>query len=126
MLSEQVLRIAVARALAFVGVVVYDVQSPAHRLRTASAEQQRERGGAVSANGSTPLLISVPEAARLLSIGRNTCYELIAAERLPSVKLGRRRLVSRAALEAWITQECGVASPPDVVVPFGATGPKEQ
>ena len=79
----------------------------------------------MSENGSTPLLISVSEAARLLSIGRNTAYELIAAGRLPSVKLGRRRLVSRAALEAWIAQECGVASPPDSVVPF-ETGERKE
>lgn len=78
-----------------------------------------------SENGTTPLLISVTEAAKLLSIGRNTAYDLIAAGRLPSVKLGRRRLVSVAALTAWIARECGVASPPDSVVPFEAGERKE-
>ena len=58
-------------------------------------------------NASAPLLISVLEAARLLSIGRNTAYDLIAAGTLPSIKLGRRRLVSVVALEAWIAQQCG-------------------
>lgn len=58
-------------------------------------------------NARAPLLISVPEAARLLSIGRNTAYDLIAAGTLPSIKLGRRRLVSVVALEAWIARQCG-------------------
>lgn len=58
-------------------------------------------------NARAPLLISVPEAARLLSIGRNTAYDLIAAGTLPSIKLGRRRLVSVIALEAWIARQCG-------------------
>ena len=53
------------------------------------------------------LLISVPAAARLLSIGRNAAYDLIAAGTLPSIKLGRRRLVSVIALEAWIARQCG-------------------
>ena len=52
----------------------------------------------MSENGSAPLLISVPEAARLLSIGKNLCYEMIAVGTLPSIKIGRRRLVSVAGL----------------------------
>lgn len=48
------------------------------------------------------LLVAVPEAARRLGIGRTTCYAEIAAGRLPSVKVGRRRLVPVAALDAYV------------------------
>jgi excisionase family DNA binding protein len=44
------------------------------------------------------LLISVPEAAARLSIGRPALYDLIRTNRLRTVKIGRRRLVSPAAL----------------------------
>ncbi len=46
-----------------------------------------------------PLLISVPEAARLLGIGATLAWELVRLGRIPSIKLGRRVLVPRAGLE---------------------------
>jgi len=44
------------------------------------------------------LTYSVAEAARALGVGRNTVYELIRTGQLPHIKLGRRLLISRAAL----------------------------
>ncbi len=46
-----------------------------------------------------PLLLAVPDAARLLGIGTTFAWELVRTGDLPSVKLGRRVLVPRAALE---------------------------
>ncbi len=46
-----------------------------------------------------PLLIAVPEAARLLGIGATLAWELVRLGRIPSIKLGRRVLVPRAGLE---------------------------
>jgi excisionase family DNA binding protein len=54
------------------------------------------------------LLLTVPEAARLLRISRNLCYELVAQGRLPHVRLGRRILIPRHGLEAWIEREAGL------------------
>jgi excisionase family DNA binding protein len=51
-----------------------------------------------------PLLVSVREAARLLGIGRDACYALIHERRLPNVKIGRRILIPRQALERWVAQ----------------------
>jgi len=48
---------------------------------------------------SAPLLVAVPDAARLLGIGPTFAWELVRAGAIPSVKLGRRVLVPRAALE---------------------------
>ncbi len=47
----------------------------------------------------TPLLVAVPDAARLLGIGTTFAWELVRAGDIPSVKLGRRVLVPRSALE---------------------------
>ena len=47
----------------------------------------------------TPLLVSVPEAARLLGVGTTFGWAMVRSGELPSVKLGRRVLVPRAALE---------------------------
>lgn len=46
-----------------------------------------------------PLLVAVPDAARLLGIGTTFAWELVRAGDIPSVKLGRRVLVPRAALQ---------------------------
>jgi excisionase family DNA binding protein len=40
-----------------------------------------------------PLLISIAEAAKVLSIGRTTLYGLISAGRITPVRLGGRTLV---------------------------------
>ena len=58
-------------------------------------------------NGAAPLLLSVVQAARLLGVSRNLCYEQISEGRIPHVRLGRRVLISRVALEAWIARESG-------------------
>ena len=47
-----------------------------------------------------PLLVSIDDAAGYLSIGRNSVIARIGDGTLPSVKVGRRRLVPYAALEA--------------------------
>lgn len=58
-------------------------------------------------NGNTPILIPVEQAAKLLNIGRGLCYQLVQEKRLPSIRLGRRVLISRQALERWVQQEVG-------------------
>ena len=50
------------------------------------------------------LLISVEEAAGLLRIGRTRCYQLIMAQRIRSVKVGKRRLVVRSGLEDFVSE----------------------
>ncbi len=45
------------------------------------------------------LTLTVAEAARCLGIGRNSAYEAIAKGEIPVVKIGKRLLVPKAALE---------------------------
>ena len=49
-----------------------------------------------------PLAVSVEEAASLLGVGRSTIFELIRAQRLASIKVGKRRLIPTDELEAFI------------------------
>ena len=56
------------------------------------------------------LAISVEQAAKELGIGRNFAYELARTGRLPVVRLGRRLLVPRAALERML-EEAGQERP---------------
>ena len=49
-----------------------------------------------------PLLLPPAEAARLLSVGRSTLYELMESGAIPFVKIGRSRRIRREALEAYI------------------------
>jgi len=57
------------------------------------------------------LLVTVEEAAQLLSINRSTVYDLIGRGHLPSVKIGRRRLISRQSLVDFINRSENHESP---------------
>lgn len=52
------------------------------------------------AMGDERLVYSVAEAGALLGISRAFAYELVARGELPVIRLGRRRLVPKAALSA--------------------------
>jgi excisionase family DNA binding protein len=47
--------------------------------------------------------LTVEEAARALGIGRNTAYEAVRQGTLPVVRIGKRYLVPRAALQAMLS-----------------------
>jgi excisionase family DNA binding protein len=48
------------------------------------------------------LLYPLTEAAELLGIGRTLLYEELAHDRIETVTVGRRRLIPRQALEAYV------------------------
>jgi len=47
-----------------------------------------------------PLLVSIPEAAAALNLGRSKVYSLISENRLETVTIGRRRLVRIESVRA--------------------------
>lgn len=47
-------------------------------------------------------LYKIPEAMRLLAMGRSVIYEQIRAKRLRSVKQGRARLIPVSAIRAYV------------------------
>jgi excisionase family DNA binding protein len=56
------------------------------------------------------LLLTPQEAAAVLGIGRRTVYELIAGQRLPSVKIGACRRIPVEALRRYVTSLSELAS----------------
>ena len=65
----------------------------------------------------TPELLTIQETARLLRIGRNTCYELVRQQRIPAVRVGRRLLIPRARLLQWI--DASATAPASEVISSG-------
>lgn len=49
-----------------------------------------------------PLLLPIPDAARVLGIGRTTLYSLLAAQEIDSVTIGGRRLVVADSLRSYV------------------------
>ena len=47
-------------------------------------------------------LLTVDETIRVLRLGRTRVNEMLRSGEIPSLKLGRRRLVRRKDLEAWL------------------------
>jgi excisionase family DNA binding protein len=56
---------------------------------------------------NTPLLVSVPEAARLLGVGVSFGWAMVHRGDVPCIRLGRRVLVPRAALERLASLNSG-------------------
>ena len=50
----------------------------------------------------TKLLYTPEEAAELLNVGRTAVFDLIKSGQLASVKIGRRRRISAAALDDFV------------------------
>ena len=56
--------------------------------------QEKERG----------LTLTVEETAELLRISRSSAYEGIASGEIPSVRIGRRILIPRVAIERMLNE----------------------
>jgi excisionase family DNA binding protein len=52
----------------------------------------------------TPPVLSIANAAKYAGISRATIYNLMTTGRLPSIKLGKRRLIRVADLDAMLDQ----------------------
>jgi excisionase family DNA binding protein len=57
-----------------------------------------------------PLLVSLRTAAKMLSVSERTVWAMADDGRLPSVRVGRRRLFSVASLESWIAKQQSAGS----------------
>ncbi len=54
--------------------------------------------------GDTAATLTVEEAATLLGVGRVTVYEAIRRGEMPAIRLGKRILVPRAALQRMLEE----------------------
>jgi len=76
------------------------------------------------------LLLTPPEAAMMLGIGRTKLYELIRSGELVSITIDRARRIPRVAAEAYVARRCGLPvhnlaasaeSAGEVAVPSGSS-----
>ena len=51
------------------------------------------------------MVMSVPAAAKILGISETKMYQLCKSSGFPTVKIGKRILVSSKGLERWIDQQ---------------------
>jgi excisionase family DNA binding protein len=58
------------------------------------------------------LTLTVPEAARLIGISRMTAYVAVREGTIPSIRIGRRVLVPRAALDRLLAAASAVRDGP--------------
>lgn len=71
---------------------------------TASTAEQGLAAGAIAPIGER-LVLTVEEAATLLGISRAFAYEAVNAGTIPSIRIGRRILVPKAALNRLVGAE---------------------
>lgn len=50
------------------------------------------------------LTLSIAETSKLLGIGKQLCYDRVKAGEIPVIKIGRRLLVPRQALEKMLQE----------------------
>lgn len=49
-------------------------------------------------------VLTAEETAKLLGVGMNKIYELLAIKEIPSKRVGRKYLIPRLALEKWLNE----------------------
>ncbi len=54
-----------------------------------------------------PTVLTIPETAKILRIGRNSAYEAARRGQIPTIKIGGRVLVPRKALERLLAEAKG-------------------
>jgi excisionase family DNA binding protein len=78
------------------------MSAPRGRPPRARGGAARRDAGEAAPTGAPDRLLSVAEAAALLGVGRSRLYDEIGAQRVRSVKVGRRRLVPSGAIAEYI------------------------
>jgi excisionase family DNA binding protein len=78
--------------------LVQDLSAALSRLEPTTLDESRSPADP-AAMESTPLLLTVPEAADLLRCSPRTVERMIAADRLKPVRIGRALRLTRSALD---------------------------
>lgn len=64
-----------------------------------------DHGQLLSLIYSLPLVVTVPEAAKLLKVGKNRMYEEVSSGRIRSVRIGNKKLIPLRVLLDWLDEE---------------------
>jgi len=78
-------------------VVISSVPGYPSRLTDARAELDRE-----SADDGPRLAYTVTQAARALGLSKSMIYDQLRSRRLGSVRVGKRRIITRQQIDAWL------------------------
>jgi DNA binding domain, excisionase family len=65
------------------------------------------RLGSTTMEPSVPLAVRIPQAARLIGIGRSTIYQFINAGEIETIKVGRSTLIPTDSLRDFIQRRRG-------------------
>ena len=57
------------------------------------------------------MAFSIRETAEAIGCHPNTVYELVAAGKIPSIKLGRKILISKLELSKWLAGQSNTTPP---------------
>ena len=52
------------------------------------------------------LSYSVPEAAKMMGVGKNTVYALAKARKIPVIQVGNRYVINAELFDAWFREQC--------------------
>jgi excisionase family DNA binding protein len=58
---------------------------------------------------NTKLVYSVQETSKILNIGMNRTYKLLQSNIIPNVRIGKKILIPKKALENWLMESVGAA-----------------
>jgi excisionase family DNA binding protein len=78
-------------------VVVSSVPGYPSRLTDAQVELDRESTG-----DGARLAYSVNQAARAFGLSKSMIYDQLRSRRLRSVRVGKRRIITRQQIDAWL------------------------
>ena len=54
-----------------------------------------------------PLMLSVPDVAKVLGISRAGAYKLTHSREFPSMKVGSRIIIPKDKFLLWVERQCG-------------------
>ncbi len=75
-----------------------------HRVSAASSTTPATASFLRPLDADAPLLVTIPEASRLLSVGRTTLYKLITLHRLKLVKVAGASRVTRSSVDDYLRE----------------------
>lgn len=85
-----------------------------------------QQGSVRTAAEVAPLLLTIPQAALVLAVGRTTLYELIGAGELEAVHIGRSIRVPVDALRSFVDRRRPSQPPATVAAARSASSPGDR
>jgi len=79
--------------------------APGDTTRNTTNETEGGVAGVEAKDEERKEYFSPEEMAEWIGIGRTLAYRLLSSRQIPSYKIGRRRIVSRKDVEAWLEQQ---------------------